>query len=116
MGQAMTKQETIEEITRRLVDFYQPVRIYLFGSEARGDSGADSDLDFLVVVEDATPDSVFRNGEVYGRLRGVGASVDVVPWRRSDFDGRSAHVRSSLPATVLREGRLVYDSEPVSVG
>ena len=112
----MTRHETIEEITRRLVEFYQPVRIYLFGSEARGDSGADSDLDFLVVVPDATPDSVFRNGEVYGRLRGVGVSVDVVPWRRSDFDGRSAHVRSSLPATVLREGRLVYDSEPVSVG
>ena len=28
MGQVMTKQETIEEITRRLVEFYQPVRIY----------------------------------------------------------------------------------------
>jgi predicted nucleotidyltransferase len=116
MGQVMTKQETIEEVTRRLVKFYQPVRIYLFGSEARGDSGPDSDFDFLVVVPDATPDSVFRNGEVYGRLRGIGVPVDVVPWRQSDFDGRSAHVRSSLPATVLREGRLVYDSEPVSVG
>jgi predicted nucleotidyltransferase len=116
MGQVMTKQETIEEITRRLVEFYQPVRIYLFGSTARGDSGPDSDFDFLVVVADATPDSVFRNGEVYGRLRGIGVPVDVVPWRRSDFDGRSAHVRSSLPATVVREGRLVYDSEPVSVG
>lgn len=116
MGQVMTRQETIEEITRRLVEFYQPVRIYLFGSEARGDAGPDSDLDFLVVVPDGTPDSVFRNGEVYGRLRGVNVPVDVVPWRHSDFDGRSAHVRSSLPATVLREGRLVYDSEPVSVG
>ena len=116
MGQVMTKQETIEEVTRRLVKFYQPVRIYLFGSEARGDSGSDSDFDFLVVVPDATPDSIFRNGEVYSRLRGIGVTVDVVCWRQSDFDGRSAHVRSSLPATVLREGRLVYDSEPVSVG
>lgn len=116
MGQVMTKQETIEEVTRRLVEFYQPVRIYLFGSEARGDSGSDSDFDFLVVVPDATPDSIFRNGEIYGRLRGIGVPVDVVPWRQSDFDGRSAHVRSSLPATVMREGRLVYDSEPVSVG
>ena len=116
MGQVMTRQETIEEVTRRLVKFYQPVRIYLFGSEARGDSGPDSDFDFRVVVPDATPDSIFRNGEVYGRLRGIGVPVDVVPWRQSDFDGRSAHVRSSLPATVLREGRLVYGSEPVSVG
>jgi predicted nucleotidyltransferase len=116
MGHVMTKQETIDEITRRLVEFYQPVRIYLFGSEARGDAGPDSDFDFLVVVPDATPDSVFRSGEVYGMLRGVGVPVDIVPWRHGDFDGRSAHVRSSLPATVLREGRLVYDSEPVSVG
>ena len=116
MGQVMARQEKIEEITRRLVEFYHPVRIYLFGSEARGDSGPDSDFDFLVVVPDGAPDTVFRNGEVYGRLRGIGAPVDVVPWRRSDFDGRSAYVRSSLPATVVREGRLVYDSEPVSPG
>src|ERR1039457_6064629 len=88
MGQVMTKQETIDEIVRRLVDFYQPVRIYLFGSEARGDSGPDSDFDFLVVVPDATANSVFRSGEVYGRLRGIGVPVDIVPWRRSDFDGR----------------------------
>ena len=112
----MTRQETIEEVARRLVEFYQPVRIYLFGSEARGDAGSDSDFDFFVVVPDDTPDSIFRSGEVYSRLRGVGVPVDVVPWRRSDFEGRSAHVRTSLPATVLREGRLVYDSEPVSVG
>jgi predicted nucleotidyltransferase len=116
MQTQITKQETIEEITRRLVEFYQPVRIYLFGSEARGDSGPDSDFDFLVVVPDGTPDSVFRSGEVYGRLRGVDVPVDVVPWRRGDFDGRSKHVRSSLPATVVREGRIVYDSEPVPVG
>jgi hypothetical protein len=99
----MTRQETIDEITRRLVEFYLPVRIYLFGSEARGESGPDSDLDF-------------RNGDVYGRLRGIAVPVDVVPWRRSDFEGRSAHVRTSLPATVQREGRLVYDAEPVTVG
>jgi hypothetical protein len=34
----MTRQETIGEITRTLVDFYRPYRIYLFGPAARGDS------------------------------------------------------------------------------
>ena len=111
----MTKQETIEEITRRLVEFYHPVRIYLFGSEARGDCGPDSDFDFLVVVPDGIPDSIFRSGEVYSRLRGITVPVDIVPWRLGDFDARSAYVRTSLPATVQREGRLVYDSELVSV-
>ena len=46
----LAKQEAIAEITRRLVEFYSPVRIYLFGSAARGDDGPDSDLDFLVVL------------------------------------------------------------------
>jgi len=43
----MTKQETIDEITRRLVEFYQPVRIYLFGSEARGGIRAGQRFRFL---------------------------------------------------------------------
>jgi predicted nucleotidyltransferase len=56
MQTQFTKQEVIDEMTRRLVDFYHPVRIYLFGSEARGEAGPDSDLDFLVVVPDDTPE------------------------------------------------------------
>ena len=39
----MIRLEVIEEMTRRLVEFYRPVRIYLFGSEARGEAGPDSD-------------------------------------------------------------------------
>jgi hypothetical protein len=55
-GLDMTRDEAIAEITHRLVEFYQPIRIYLFGSVARGDDGPDSDLDFLVVVADDAPE------------------------------------------------------------
>jgi len=48
----MTQDQAIEEITRRLVDYYHPERIYLFGSATRGDGGPDSDLDFCVVLPD----------------------------------------------------------------
>ncbi len=108
------QQEAIEEITRRLVDYFKPDRIYLFGSAAREESSPDSDLDFLVVLRDEAPAELLRAAGVYDRLRGVGCPVDVVPWRRSDFDGRAAHVRASLPATVVREGRLLYDAGRVS--
>jgi predicted nucleotidyltransferase len=50
-----TREEAIAGITSRLIGFYKPVRIYLFGSVARGDDGPDSDLDFLVVVPDDAP-------------------------------------------------------------
>lgn len=106
----MTKQDTIAEITRRLVEFYQPLRIYLFGSEARGDAGADSDLDFCVVLPDDAPESLYRDRSIYRRFWGLQAAVDVVRLPCSDFDARAAYVVASLPATVLREGRLLYDA------
>ncbi len=57
------------------MEFYQPERIYLFGSEAHGDSVPDSDLDFLIVVPDDAPDSVMRSGAVYSGLAGFGVSM-----------------------------------------
>jgi predicted nucleotidyltransferase len=110
MPAQFSKQQAIEEITRRLVEFYRPVRIYLFGSEARGDAGPDSDLDFLVVVPDDAPEDRLSPGAGRRAVRGTGFAKDIVPWRRADFEERAAWVRSSLPATVVREGRLLYEA------
>lgn len=91
----------------RLVRVYQPDRIYLFGSAARGDAGPDSDYDILVVISDDAPEPL-RDGRLgYEALYEVPAAVDVVVQRRSYFD-RRAHLRASLPGTVLREGVLLH--------
>jgi predicted nucleotidyltransferase len=90
-----------------LVAAYQPERIYLFGSIARGEAGPDSDYDIMLIVpDDATAD---RKGSrlAYQALRGTGTAVDVLVSTRSRFDAR-ARVMASLPATVLREGRLLH--------
>ena len=105
----MTRDEAIAEITRKLVAFYNPVRIYLFGSVARGEDGPDSDLDFLVVIPDDAPAEQLRPGAARKAVRGTGFAKDIVPWRKTDFDERAARVRASLPATVVREGRLLYE-------
>lgn len=106
-----TKEDaTIQEITRRLVAFYNPVKIYLFGSVARGDDGPDSDLDFCVVVPDDTSDLKLHPGAVRKVVRGIGVAKDILPIRQSDFEERATWVRASLPATVVREGRVLYDS------
>ena len=106
----MSREEAIAEITRKLVDFYQPVRIYLFGSAARGDEGPDSDLDFLVVVPDDVPEERMRPGAARKAVRGTGVAKDIVPWRETDFGERARWVKCSLPATVVREGRVLYES------
>lgn len=110
----MTLQEAIAEITRRLVEYYHPERVYLFGSAARGDGGPDSDLDFCVVLPDDAPPNLYRPG-VYRALWDLGMAADVVRWPSSDFEMRAAHVRSSLPATIVQEGKVLYDARSVAV-
>lgn len=97
----------LAEIVRRLVDAYQPERIYLFGSYARGDVGPDSDYDLLVVVQDDAPPERKGSQLGYRALWGTGTAADVIVWERSRFE-RRARVVCSLPATVLREGNLLY--------
>lgn len=106
----LTKEDAIAEIARRLVEFYNPVRIYLFGSEARGDAGPDSDLDFLVVVPDDLSPERFHTPGVYSFVSGTGYAKDIVPWRKTDFEAKAAHVAASLPATVVYEERILYDA------
>ena len=99
----MTQDQAIAEITRRLVEYFHPERIYLFGSIARSDGGPDSDLDFCVVLPDDASPSLYRPG-VHRILWDLGTAVDIVRWPASDFDTRAAHVKASLPATITREG------------
>ena len=49
----MVTQEQIEEVKNRLVANYQPDKIILFGSYARGDAREDSDLDLIIVKNSA---------------------------------------------------------------
>ena len=97
----------LRDVIERLVQAYRPERIYLFGSMARGDAGPDSDYDLLVVVPDDAERERRRSRLAYLALRGTGIAADVLVSTRSRFDAR-AHVLASLPATVLREGRLLH--------
>jgi len=97
----------LAEVVRRLVEAYQPTRIYLFGSVARGDAGPDSDYDILVIVpNDARPERR-RSRVAYEALWGTGVAADVLVLTESQFDSR-VHLAASLPATVIREGRLLH--------
>ncbi len=58
----------LKEIVRRLVEVYEPERIYLFGSVARGEATRDSDYDLMIVVPDDTPDEKRHPGRAYPAL------------------------------------------------
>ena len=97
----------LPEIVRRIVDAYRPVRVYLFGSEARGDAGEDSDLDLAVIVRDDAPEHEAAPSIAAGALWGLERGADVVVFRERDFSARRGVV-ASLPWTIEREGKLLY--------
>ena len=102
-----TMDPALVEAVRRLVEALRPERIYLFGSQARGEATGGSDFDLLVVVPSSDEPPHRRAQRAYHVLWGVGVPLDVLVLTRGEF-ARQAPVVASLPATVVREGRLLY--------
>ncbi|MDQ3514503.1 MAG: nucleotidyltransferase domain-containing protein [Chloroflexota bacterium] len=99
-------EDELAEIIRRIVAVAAPERIVLFGSWARGQAGADSDFDLLVIKR-----GQFHRGhlteEIYRNLIGVGRAVDVVIVTPEDVERyRASPVLVIAPA--LDEGQTVY--------
>ena len=108
LGEALLNDDqTLAELVRRLAEAFEPESIYLFGSKARGETGPNSDYDLLVVVPDEAAPEQKRSRLAYQALRGTRTAADVLVWTKQAFESR-LHLPASLPATVVREGKLLY--------
>lgn len=99
--------ETINAVVGQLVEDFDPLRIVLFGSYARGDFDADSDLDFLVVM----PDGCDRRQmaiAIHHRLKGLSLPKDVVVTTPAEIRRRS-NLLGSVLRSALREGKVLYE-------
>jgi uncharacterized protein len=97
-----------ETLLRSIVRQFDPQRVILFGSHARGEAGPDSDIDLLVVVDDDMPVVKLGWRSIHAAREDFHEPVDIVPWAQSDFEARR-QVVGSLPWTAEREGLLVYE-------
>jgi predicted nucleotidyltransferase len=97
----------LKEIVDRLVRGLHPERVYLFGSQARGQAGEGSDVDLLVVVADSNLPRHRREALSYDLLWGVTTPVDVIVLTRAEFQ-RASRVKTSLASTVQAEGEVLY--------
>lgn len=104
---ATVSSEILKEVIDRLVRGLQPDRIYLFGSQARGQADEGSDIDLLLVVPDSDLPRHQREALSYDLLWGLRIPVDVIVLTRAEFQ-RGRRVRTSLPSTVQAEGKLLY--------
>ena len=98
----------VEEIAQRIANIANPQRILLFGSGATGAFGADSDLDFLVIVQGPVHRRRLEQ-QIYSNLHGVGISVDVIVATDEDI-AKYGDLIGTIYRPALREGLVVYDA------
>ncbi len=104
------KSKTIEQdlhrIVGRLVERFDPERIILFGSHARGKARTDSDLDLLVVM--AVPGSKREKQlEVRRALPRTTVPVDVIVTRPEDYSWRK-EVVGTIEWPAAHKGKVLH--------
>jgi predicted nucleotidyltransferase len=103
----MVSEETLNEITRRIVNGFHPDKIILFGSQARGTADKHSDVDILVIspVEGDRFDLIL---DMYKSLKGMLLARDIVVLEPDEFE-----LDRQIPGTIARpawkEGRILYE-------
>jgi predicted nucleotidyltransferase len=109
----MTPEEerAVRPVIDLIVERFNPVRVILFGSRARGQAHRYSDYD-LLVVEDATPfgsERTDRVGDLHVELGELNVPpMDVLLHTQAEFDQWRTG-RNNVIARAAREGEVVYE-------
>ncbi len=98
----------IHMIKDRLVHRLSPLKVYLFGSFAKGTANEDSDIDFYIIVKDGTDNLVDLTAEAYRTIRDVRTrAVDIIIGTESKFEKRKN--TAGIEQEVINEGVLLYE-------
>jgi predicted nucleotidyltransferase len=99
-------QPLIRRMVKRIVQQFDPEQVILFGSQARGDAGPDSDVDLLVVM-DVKGSRLEKSVEILGALREFLVPKDILVTTPQDFAWRK-DVVGTIEWPAAREGKVFY--------
>ena len=102
---------TIDEIKRRVQPVAEKHRlsaVYIFGSYARGEANAESDIDLLVDTAGADMDTLLKLGSLYNDLENaLETAIDLVTVEGLEQPARMRSDRF-FKENVKRERKIIY--------
>ena len=111
-GLRVIDQELIDEVVHTIVERFHPRRIVLFGSQARGDAGPDSDIDLMIEMETAMR-PIDRAVAVGSLFLDRDWPLDVVVYTPAEI-ARDTGVVGTLVSMIETNARTLYDNTSVT--
>ncbi|HLG13988.1 MAG TPA: nucleotidyltransferase domain-containing protein [Blastocatellia bacterium] len=99
-------ERLIDKMVRRIVKRFDPEKIILFGSHAKGTARPDSDVDLLIVMPVAGSKRKIQL-ELRTALHDVRLPKDVIVTTPEDFEWRK-DVVGTIEYPAATEGKLLY--------
>jgi len=99
----------LREVVRRILTVRRPTAVVLFGSGARGETRAGSDLDILIVERENPLPRHHRAAAYRMALLGIDRDIDVVVYTPQEIEDWAA-VPNAFVTTALREGKVLYEN------
>jgi predicted nucleotidyltransferase len=100
-------EDIVRVMVERIVRRFNPVRIILFGSRARGEAGRWSDVDLLVILPEVA-DKRQAMVEILRTLGDLPVCKDVVVTTSEEI-ARRGHLVGDVLRSALREGKVLYE-------
>ena len=103
----MISEKILAQIKDRLIEKFHPLKIIIFGSQAREEADERSDVDILVVSR--------YNGKrrvvvvaMDRALRGIGIARDIILLSPKEFD-RDKDIPGTIARPASTEGKVLYE-------
>ena len=99
---------TVEYVVKKIVDTVRPGKVVVFGSRARGDQCAGSDIDILVVTNPGEDRERIRLA-IERALRGRRFDVDLLVRTPQDIAWNTDGENPFYEEEILKDGRVMYE-------
>jgi predicted nucleotidyltransferase len=100
-------EDRLEDVTKRIVEVFDPHRIILFGSYVYGQPTSDSDVDLLILMESDERPAV-RAMQVSRLLRPRPFPMDILVRTPEEIQHR-LEIGDYFIREVLEQGRVLYE-------
>lgn len=104
--------DLIEAMSKRIVEKFQPHKVIVFGSWARGEADIDSDVDLLVIMNCDKNEYMTQMAAIRKELRDFRVPKDIIV-ANLDTITEYGEVSGYIYQSALREGKVLYEQKLV---